>query len=240
MRAGWALIPVAMLGACGRAQGGTHEGDHRTINENFPVGAFSKVALGGSANVVVAVGGAPSVRAEGDAERIGRMEIAVDGDTLKIGPKREGFSGWNHGSSGKVTVYVTVPSLAGASIGGSGDMSIDRVQGGAFSAAIGGSGDMKIGQLMASNADFSIGGSGGIAAAGKAEGAKLAIAGSGDLDLAALEVRTADVSVVGSGNAAIKAVERASVNVMGSGDVTISGGGKCETHKMGSGDVTCG
>jgi hypothetical protein len=239
MRAAWALIPVAMLGACNRAQGGIHDGDHRTINQNFPVGAFSKVALGGSADVVVAVGGAPSVRAEGDAERIGRMEIKVDGDTLEIGTKRHSYSGWNH-ENGKVTVYVTVPSLAGASIGGSGDMTIDRVQGGSFSAAIGGSGDMKIGQLQASNADFSIAGSGGITAAGKAQGANLAIAGSGDLDLAGLEVRTADVSVVGSGNAAIKAVERASVNVMGSGDVTISGGAKCETHKMGSGDVSCG
>src|SRR3954471_11373221 len=201
MRAGWALLPIAMLGACNRAQGGPHDGDHRTINQNFPVGAFSKVALGGSANVVVAVGGAPSFRAEGDAERIGRMEIRVDGDTLEIGSKRHGFSGWNH-ENGKVTVYVTVPSLAAASIGGSGDMNIDRVQGGAFSASIGGSGDMRIGQLQASTTDFSIAGSGGITAAGKAQGAQLAIAGSGDLDLAGLEVRTADVSVMGSGNAA--------------------------------------
>src|SRR3954466_13968207 len=116
MRAALALVPAMSPRACNHAAGGTHDGDHRTISQNFRVGAFSKVALGGSTNVVVTVGGAPSVRAEGDAERIGRLEIKVDGDTLQIGSKRHGFSGWGH-ETGKVTVYVTVPSLAAASIG---------------------------------------------------------------------------------------------------------------------------
>jgi hypothetical protein len=238
MRAALAVIPLLMLGACNRAEGGTQEGDHRTVSQNFPVGQFTKVALGGSADVIVTVGGAPSVRAEGDAERIGRLDIRVEGDELHIGSKRQGFGSWT--SRGRVTVYVTVPSLAAAAIGGSGDMKIDKVQGGNFAAAIGGSGDMQIGQLQAGEANFSIAGSGGITAAGKAQSASLSIAGSGDLDLGNLEVRTADVSVLGSGNAAIKAVESAKVNVMGSGDVQVGGGGRCETHKMGSGDVRCG
>jgi hypothetical protein len=239
MRAAWALIPVVMLAGCNSAQGGTHDGDHRNVTQNFPVGAFTKVALGGSPDVIVTVGGAPSVRAEGDAERIGRLDIHVDGDELKIGSKREGMTVWNH-SSGRVTIYVTVPSLAAASIGGSGDMKIDKVQGGAFAASIGGSGDMQIGQLQANGANFSIAGSGGITAAGKAQNATMAVAGSGDLDLANLEVQSASVSVLGSGNAAVKATGSASVNIMGSGDVTITGGGKCDTHKMGSGEVRCG
>ena len=239
MRAALALIPVVMLAGCNQAQGGTHDGDHRNITQNFPVGGFTKVSLGGSPDVVVTVGGAPSVRAEGDAERIGRLDIRVDGDELKIETKRGNMGMWNHGN-GRVTVYVTVPSLAAASIGGSGDMKIDKVQSGEFAAAIGGSGDMQIGQLQANGTNFSIAGSGGITAAGKAQSATMAVAGSGDLDLANLEVQSASVSVLGSGNAAVKATGSASVNVMGSGDVTITGGGKCETHKMGSGDVRCG
>jgi hypothetical protein len=240
MRAAWALIPVLMVVAgCNRAEGGTHDGDHRNISQNFPVGGFSKVALGGSADVVVTVGGAPSVRAEGDAERIGRLDIRVDGDELKIGSKRQGMGAWNH-HNGHVTVYVTVPSLAAASIGGSGDMKIDKVQGGSFAGSIGGSGDMQIGLLQATDTNFSIAGSGGITAAGKAQSATLSVAGSGDIDLGNLEVQTANVSVLGSGNAAVKATGSASVNVMGSGDVSVTGGAKCETHKMGSGGVSCG
>jgi hypothetical protein len=237
MRAALALIPAMMLGACNHAQGGTHDGDHRKISQSFPVGAFTKVALGGSANVVVTVGGAPSVRAEGDAERIGRMDIRVEGDQLTIGSKRHGWN-WG-GKGGPVTVYVTVPSLAAAEIGGSGDMKIDKVQGGSFAASIGGSGDMQIASLQANDANVSLAGSGSVTAGGKAQHATLSIAGSGDIDLGNLEVRTATVSMVGSGSAAIKAVESADVSIMGSGDVTVTGGGKCQVHKMGSGSANC-
>ncbi|MEA3039539.1 MAG: hypothetical protein QOE79_2052 [Sphingomonadales bacterium] len=238
MRAALALIPAMMLGACNHAQGGTHDGDHRKISQSFPVGAFTRVALGGSADVVVTVGGPPSVRAQGDAERIGRMDIRVDGDRLMIGSKRHGWH-WNDGG-GRVTVYVTMPSLAAAEIGGSGDMKIDKVQGGSFAASIGGSGDMQIASLQTGEASASIAGSGSITAGGKAQHASLSIAGSGDLDLGNLEVRTANVSMVGSGNAAIKAVESADVNIMGSGNVTVTGGGKCQVSKMGSGSANCG
>jgi hypothetical protein len=238
MRAALALVPMMILGACNHAEGGTHDGDHRKISQNFPVGAFTKVALGGSADVVVTVGGPPSVRAEGDAERIGRMDIRVEGDALKIGSKRHG---WNWGDKGgRVIVYVTVPSLAAAEIGGSGDMKIDKVQGGSFAAAIGGSGDMTIASLQTNEANVSLAGSGSVTAGGKAQHATLSIAGSGDIDLGNLEVRTANVSVVGSGDAAIKAMESATVSIMGSGDVTVSGGGKCQVNKMGSGNVNCG
>src|SRR3546814_18890198 len=67
-----------------------------------------------------------------------------------------------------VTVYVTTPSLAAASIGGSGDMRIDTVQGKAFAASIGGSGDMDIAALRVDDASFSIAGSGTIKAVGAA------------------------------------------------------------------------
>ncbi|MEA3060753.1 MAG: hypothetical protein QOJ94_534 [Sphingomonadales bacterium] len=238
MRAALALIPAMMLGACNHAQGGTHDGDHRKISQSFPVGAFTKVALGGSADVVVTVGGAPSVRAEGDAERIGRMDIRVEGDQLMIGSKRRQGWHWND-KGGPVTVYVTVPSLAAAEIGGSGDMKIDKVQGNSFAASIGGSGDIQIASLQTGEANVSLAGSGSVTAGGKAQHATLSIAGSGDIDLGNLEVRTASVSMVGSGSAAIKAVESADVSIMGSGDVTVTGGGKCQVHKMGSGSANC-
>jgi hypothetical protein len=237
MRAILALVPAMILGACNHAQGGTHDGDHRKISQSFPVGAFTKVALGGSANVVVTVGGAPSVRAEGDAERIGRMDIRTEGDQLMIGSKRHGW-GW-HDKGGEVTVYVTVPSLAAAEIGGSGDMKIDKVQGGSFAASIGGSGDMQIASLQTNDANVSLAGSGSVTAGGKAQHATLSIAGSGDIDLGNLEVRTANVSMVGSGNAAMKALESADVSIMGSGNVTVTGGGKCQVQKMGSGSANC-
>ena len=110
---------------------------------DFQVGAFEKVALEGSHDVVVTVGGQPSVRAEGDSEMIERLDIRVEDGSLKIGTRRED-EGWFRRHRGRVTVYVTAPALNGASIGGSGDMRIDRVQAQRFAAAVAGSGDMEI------------------------------------------------------------------------------------------------
>ncbi len=205
---------------------------------DFTVGDFRSVSLEGSHNVVVTVGEAASVRAEGDARIIERLDIRVENGALKIGTRRGNWLSGMRG--GHVTVYVTAPAIDAASIGGSGDMRIDRVQAASFNASIGGSGDMEIGALQAREASFSIAGSGGIRASGRAETAEVSIAGSGNVALDALETRRADVSVVGSGNVSIRATETVDASIMGSGDVTVRGSARCTVSRMGSGDVHCG
>ncbi|HEY9552431.1 head GIN domain-containing protein [Allosphingosinicella sp.] len=244
MRAAYVLIPALTIAACGfgadAQEGEPNEADNRTAQRTFDVGVFDSVSLGGHHNVVVKVGPAASVRAEGPASEVERLKIEVKDGDLHIGTKKD--RGW-FGSSGSrrpVTVYVTTPILAGAAIGGSGDMRIDAVEGGSFSASIGGSGDMDIASLRVGSADFSIAGSGGIHAAGTATRTSVSIAGSGDVEIADLESQSADVSIVGSGGVRARAMESADVSIMGSGDVAISGSAKCSVSKMGSGDVRCG
>ena len=230
-----------MAAAC---SAGAQEGDsdaHRSGAQgqrDFQVGAFESVSLEGSHDVVVAVGAAPSVRAEGDAAAIERLDIRVENGTLKIGSRRS--DGWFSRNRGHVTVHVTAPALNAASIGGSGDMRIDRVEAPRFAASIGGSGDMEIGALRARQASFSIAGSGDIrAAAGQVEEADISIAGSGSVSAGALQTRRADVSVVGSGNVSLQASETVEASIMGSGDVNVQGTARCSVSRMGSGDVHC-
>jgi hypothetical protein len=240
MRNAIILASVLALGACGGAFAETRD-DGPAVQRGFNVGGFNSVALGGAHNVVVTVGGAPSVRAVGPAAALDRLDIRVENGALRIGSKREDH--WNFGfrhDRPRVTIYVTVPALASASIGGSGDMRIDKVEGERFSAQIGGSGDMQIGQLRVGEAAFSVAGSGDVKAAGAAQRTQISIAGSGDVDLPNLESRRASISVVGSGDVRARVMEAADVSVMGSGDVIIGGGAKCSIHKMGSGDVRCG
>lgn len=244
MRAAYILIPALAIAACGfgadAQEGERGEADNRTAQRAFDVGAFESVSLGGHHNVVVNVGPAASVRAEGPASEIERLKIEVKDGDLHIGTKKD--RNWFGSSRGRgpVTVYVTTPTLTGAAIGGSGDMRIDAVEGGSFSASIGGSGDMDIASLRVGSADFSIAGSGGIHAAGTATRTNVSIAGSGDMELAELESQRADVSILGSGGVRARAMDSADVSIMGSGDVAISGSAKCSVQKMGSGDVRCG
>lgn len=234
-----AAIPILALAGCNMVadaqRGGDGDAPRGTAERSFEVGAFEGVSLGGHNDVEVKVGGPVSVRAVGDAAELDRLEIEVRNGTLRIGEKR------NIGTHrGKALIYVTVPSLSAAAIGGSGDMKIDRAESRRFAGSIGGSGDIEIGQLKAGEASFSIAGSGGIKAAGTADSAETSIAGSGDIDLAGLTAVDADISIVGSGNTSIRATRNATVSIMGSGDAKITGGARCKISKMGSGSVDCG
>jgi hypothetical protein len=244
MRSILILLSTAALAACNMsadAQGNDQPGDGRVTQQSFDVGAFEGVSLAGSHDVVVSVGGAASVRAEGDAAIIERLDIRVEGGTLKIGTKK-GVR-WSDAfmrNRAPVTIHVTTPRLNAAAIAGSGDMRIDTVAGDAFTASIAGSGDMAIGALRVQAASFDIAGSGDIKAAGSAGTASISIAGSGDVDLTGVATRTAQVSVLGSGDVRATASESADLTVMGSGNVTVTGGGKCSITKRGSGNISCG
>ena len=241
MRQLFALVSVAALAACNIAADAQEgDGPRGNTQRSYQVGPFEGVALAGAQNVVVTVGGATSVRAEGDAETIERLEIKVEDGTLRVGMKRGNWNlGWSRDRQ-PVTVYVTTPRLSSAAVAGSGDMTVDRVEGERFAGAIAGSGDLEVGTLRVGAADFSIAGSGDIRARGTAGQLKASIAGSGDVDLAGLETRQADVNIVGSGNVRARATETADVTVMGSGDVILSGGARCSVTKRGSGEVRCG
>lgn len=204
---------------------------------SFEVGEFRAITLFGPHDVNVAVGGAPSVRAEGDEAALEGLEILVEDGTLRVGTRR----GWSwRGPGGRVTVHVTVPALDGAAVTGSGDLAIDRVQAERFAASVTGSGDLEIGALRARQMEASVTGSGGIDIDGGAEETEVSITGSGDVDLDSFETRRANVRIAGSGDISLRATESVSGSILGSGDVTVRGGASCSVSRMGSGSVRCG
>lgn len=233
------LSAVVLLGAC-TASAGQGEASGASAQREFEVGGFDRVMLAGSQNVIVNVGAAPSVRAEGDAEAIERLEIEVVDGRLRIGSRRNSSWNWTGGRRRAVTVYVTVPALTGASVAGSGDMRVDRVEGPSFDASVAGSGDLQLEAVQVQQARFSVSGSGNLRAAGAAGRTEVSVAGSGNVDLAAVDSRETEVRVMGSGDARVRATQTASATVRGSGDITVTGGARCSVSKRGSGDVHCG
>lgn len=236
-----ALLSTVLIASACHAGGNAEETRRPTAQRSFDVGGpFDRIALTGSPDVIVTVGGAPSVRAEGDAETIERLEIAAEGGQLRIGLRERSGNWFSWGHRRGVTVHVTVPALAGASITGSGDMRIDRVEGARFAGSVTGSGDMNVAALAVEEASFSVTGSGDITAAGRSQRASASVVGSGDLLLRGLETANATVSVAGSGDIDIRATETAAIELHGSGDVTVAGPARCTIDKRGSGDVRCG
>ena len=234
---GLPLLALAIAGCTAGAQDGESEGGPRD-QRTFQLGAFENVSVAGPHDVIVTVGGAPSVRADGNREVLDRLDIRVENGTLLIGNRQSNGSIFRR-ERGSATVHVSIAALAAASVAGSGDLRIDRVQGARFNASIGGSGDINIGELRVGEAQVAIAGSGNIHARGTAERQRISIAGSGDADLANLEGRSLAISVVGSGNVHGRATESAEISLMGSGDVEVAGPARCTVNRMGSGDVRC-
>ena len=154
------LTLTALLTACGvdaRERDVQASGDN--TRRTFEASGFEHVSLAGPDNIVVRVGPAESVVAEGDSAVLDRIEVVVDGDTLKVRRKRDSGSVlMDGGRQGTARITVTLPRIAGASIAGSGDMDVDRADGTAFKGMIAGSGDLRIAAQTATAAGLDIAG----------------------------------------------------------------------------------
>ena len=205
---------------------------------SYAVRDFSRVDLRGADDIEVSTGGDFSVRAEGDADILDKLEIRIDGDTLIVGRKDRSGWNWGDGDDGDVRVLISMPAIRSGSLAGSGDLTINRAQGD-FDGDLAGSGDLTIGVLQGGRAAFSLAGSGTIAASGQIDRFDLSIAGSGDFDAPGLNAGGADVNIAGSGDVRATVRGDASVTILGSGDVDLGPQARCKTSKMGSGEVRC-
>ncbi|QIK78561.1 DUF2807 domain-containing protein [Sphingomonas piscis] len=232
-----AIVGALMTAACNHA--GAQDAGPET-SRSFTVGDFDRIEVSGPYDVDVRTGGAVSVSAKGPENIIERMDVVVEGGRLFIRPRKDGQFNINWGSSGHVTVQVTVPSLRGAEVAGSGDIKVDKVQGDRFEASIRGSGDIAVDHAEVQSFAAVVTGSGDVrAAAGRTNAAELTINGSGKIDAAGLQAQSASTTIKGSGNIAAYASGTAEVRIFGSGDVEIKGGAKCQVTNKGSGNFRC-
>ncbi len=205
---------------------------------SFPVGGFDKIALDGSPEVVVTTGHGVDVRASGDAEALDRLDVRVEGGTLRIGHKRTGMN-WSWGSHPRTRFVVTVPMLHAADIAGSGSVSVDRIKARDFAGNIAGSGSLRVTALDVDTASFAVAGSGMAMATGRCGSGVAKISGSGDVKLGDLRCATFSGSVAGSGSIDAFATQTATLATMGSGNIRVTGGARCTVSSAGSGRATC-
>jgi len=206
-------------------------------DEKREVSAFNKVALMGSMDMNVKVGGKRSVTVYGPSDLIAHLETYVEDDTLKVRYERgmKWKRAWNNSD---VRVEVTIPDLTGAAVKGSGDIEVNKAKGERFSASVMGSGDLTANNFKFTYVTASVKGSGDIMMSGSCDKVSVAVLGSGDVSAEELKCENADVNVKGSGDVEVHASKSAKARVNGSGDVHVSGNpDKVEKRVNGSGDI---
>lgn len=236
-------IALAALIAGSAAVSGCNRHDENTgpvISRSFPVGAFDEVEAAGPFDVTIHTGAAPSVQVRGNQSLVDKLDVDVEGGTLRIRPHSE--HGFFHFGvyRGKADINITVPALKAATLAGTGNVDIDKVQGASFEGKMAGAGDLSIDSADVGSLKLSVAGSGNAGVkSGKAQSADYGIAGAGDIDASNMTSQDLKISIAGSGDVKAHATGTADVSIMGSGDVTVTGGAKCSINKAGSGDVHC-
>jgi Putative auto-transporter adhesin, head GIN domain len=235
------LLAVAGVAnnAWGSWGGHKHSSSGPATTRSFAIGPFEAVSAEGSYDVRVVNGPAIAVSATGSARELDRLDIRVEGNSLRIGTKPGKWHvGWGSDDDEPV-VTVTAPLVRAVAVSGSGNMTVDRIDTDAFKASVSGSGDLQLAALRAKTVDFAVNGSGNLDARGTADDARINVGGSGDVDADGLSSNRATISVGGSGNLSTTVTGSATIAVGGSGDVSVRGTNSCTISKSGSGEASC-
>jgi len=242
------MVSSAALAAFGGSAVIAQDGSEATVARSYDLAGFEEVSVVGPHRIIVSVGPAFSVRAEGPQQTLADTTVEVEDGRLEIHPVEDERWERRWRDSDRrdhwrdyepATFHITLPRIEAVSLVGGGDMRIDRVEGKSFSASVAGSGDLDLAALRVDDARFSIAGSGDLTARGSVRTSSISIAGAGNLRAREVTSDTASVSIAGSGNAALTVADKARVSIVGSGDVDIAGSAQCAVSRIGGGRVRC-
>ena len=209
------LLAVLVVALILRDDGGPAEGSGVPAEETRTVPSFTAVDLSGKGEVLVHVGPARSVRVTADDNLIGRVGTRVRRDTLMVSTR---------GSFEPVvplTVDVTVPELAGATLSGVGSLDLDGVNAETFRLRLTG-----VGLLVAT---------------GRAGKLDASLAGVGEASLESLAARDVVATLSGDGRLGVHATRSLVGIVRGAGEIVYVGDPKTVSrHITGSGAIVEG
>jgi hypothetical protein len=231
LRFPFVLMALATLFSSCDEGGMCLEGEGEVETRTLNLEKFEGVSVSGNTRVFIKKGSPQQVKVEGQPNVLEELETEVNSNVWGIEFTR---CLRNHET---VKVYITMPELNSASVGGSGYVELEDVfESRNFDASVSGSGDMVL-RLAAERLTSRISGSGTIRAAGVANQHSISISGSGNnnsYDLATLETK---VDISGSGEAQVHVKEQLDVEISGSGRVYHQGKPSVNADVSGSGKV---
>jgi hypothetical protein len=203
--------------------------------ETRNLSGFTKVSFGISGDLYINIGSEFKVVLEGNKSSLEEIETEVTQSKLVI--KNEN---WHSHGNEKVTVYITMPELAGLGVSGSGKAEIkDAVKTEELDLSVSGSGRIMSADLALGQLNVSISGSGDVIIGGNGEAvsADVSISGSGNYSGESLKIAKADFHISGSGGCKCNVTDKLEANVSGSGNITYTGSPKVDARISGSGKV---
>ena len=211
---GVVLLVAAALASCGDDDIVRIEGSGNVVTEERSVEGFDSIALLGSGDVIVELGGEERLTVEADDNLLQYLVSEVRGDRLEL--KTE--SNTSLGPSSTITYRIIASELEEIQVRGSGDVSASGIDTRRFEVSVNGSGSVRL--------------------SGTADKVDFNIPGSGRIDGTDLSAADGDVRINGSGNITVNATDRLDIAINGSGNVGYLGDPEVDQSINGSGDIS--
>ena len=193
-------------------------------SKTFSVTEFDAIKSAGSTKVILTQGSEFSVEAEGEQERLDKLDIHVQNGTLHIGQKKQ-KGNWSNNNwknyKGSLKVYVTFQNIEELTLSGSGEIECDN-------------------KMTFDDLEVNLSGSGNIKLKGTVNNLDVSVTGSGDIEAFGLEAETVEARVTGSGDIEVAVERKLEARVTGSGDIEYDAIGEnlnINSKVTGSGDV---
>lgn len=191
----------------------TRYGSGVEATEARGVSEFSRIEIGGAAELVATVGPETSVIVRCDDNLLQYIRTEVRGSTLHVSTVSGSYQ-FEHG----LEVEVTTPHLDSVSISGATRGKATGVDTDHFEAHISGAGKLAV--------------------SGQADTITGRVSGAGKLDLSQLTARSADVRVSGAGKLEVNVREALDARVSGAGNVVYAGSPSVSKNVSGAGSVS--
>ena len=213
------------------------KGNGKVVSENRTTASYDEIKIGGAFDVELIAGKEGGISLKGEENLLPLIIVEVEGNVLKIYPKKN----INMSSTSGKAIVVTVPfeSISDVSLGGSGSIiGKSIIKADRFNAKLSGSGDIVL-LIDAQDVMAAISGSGDITLKGKASNYECKLSGSGDINSYELEAVNCNAAMSGSGNIRVNCTDTLTARISGSGDIEYKGNPKTKDTKVsGSGRIS--
>lgn len=232
----WLVFALSVLTiSCRNVFGKRVRGDGNIQTEERSVNSFKNVTVSGAAKVMVSQGDKPAVKIEGDANLLQYIDVAQEGDRIRIKER----SGFHLEPTSDLRIYVTAPVYNHIDVAGAcdiiGQTKISQTED--LSMDVSGAGDIKM-ELDAPRLRAEVSGGGSINLKGQAKDVDLQLTGAGDAHCYDLLSENTKVDITGAGSAQVYASVKLDATVSGAGDVSYKGNAPTvNQHVSGAGSV---
>lgn len=205
-------------------------------DETRKVSGFNGISSAGSFDIIVTMGNTESLRLDGDADDIAKIETVVEDGILKIRTKK-GTSWVKSTTIGDVDIYITARSLKSLTLSGSGEIDVRGViKGEEMKNTVSGSGSIEL-SVDVVNYSGTVTGSGDLKVKGQSQNAKITVSGSGEFEGDDFRTETSSARVTGSGEISLHASKALNAVTTGSGDIRYRGNASIKSSSTGSGKI---